>query len=302
MLKELAGIFGWLVIILFVGTILNYVLKPINKKYGKTLKPDSFGKKCLQILMKIFVMNHKYFGIAAGIFLIIHFVLEFIRYGMSLSGLLAAVVMMVEIVLGVHAKMNKKPRRGTWFIVHRIVTIVILITIFMHLVFPWVVSRVNDVTNGTPVTSSRDTTPSATDATQSTDSSTTTDPAQSTDSSTTTDSGTTNPPANIVGPTADTATDSNAANATNASNATQDPTSNTLPTFTMEQLAQNNGQDGNKAYVAYNGNVYDVTDHPQWRNGTHHGEKAGTDITNAIGHSPHGPSVLNEIPVVGTLQ
>lgn len=269
MLKELAGVFGWFVIILFVGTLLNYVLKPINKKYGKTLKPDSFPQKLLKFLMRVFVMNHKYFGIAAGIFLLFHFILEFLRYGMSISGLLAAVVMLVEIVIGVHAKMHNKVRRGTWFIVHRIVTVVILITIVMHLVFPWVISRIYDSTNGS---------------------------ATSTTGTSTLPSSDTNPynnASNAIGPTTDAQT---------ADSTTTPSDTSPLPTFTLEEVSQKNGQKGNKAYVVYHGNVYDVSNHPQWQNGTHHGEKAGTDISNAIGHSPHGPSVLNEVPIIGTLQ
>ena len=34
-----------------------------------------------------------------------------------------------------------------------------------------------------------------------------------------------------------------------------------------ETLALYNGRNGNAAYVAINGTVYDVTDVPQWRNG-----------------------------------
>jgi cytochrome b involved in lipid metabolism len=40
-----------------------------------------------------------------------------------------------------------------------------------------------------------------------------------------------------------------------------------LREFTLEELAQFNGKDGNPAYVAVNGKVYDVTDVPAWRGG-----------------------------------
>ena len=36
-------------------------------------------------------------------------------------------------------------------------------------------------------------------------------------------------------------------------------------------LAKYNGQNGNPAYVAVNGKVYDVTDSPAWTGGEHHG-------------------------------
>lgn len=73
--------------------------------------------------------------------------------------------------------------------------------------------------------------------------------------------------------------------------------------FTLEELAQFNGKDGVPAYVAVNGIVYDVTDVPQWKNGEHkNGITAGADRTKEITEdSPHGLSVLAELPVVGVL-
>lgn len=76
-----------------------------------------------------------------------------------------------------------------------------------------------------------------------------------------------------------------------------------LREFTLEELAQFNGKDGNPAYVAVNGNVYDVTDVPAWRGGSHQNTVvAGIDATEYISKSPHGLSVLNGLKVVGTLK
>jgi len=77
----------------------------------------------------------------------------------------------------------------------------------------------------------------------------------------------------------------------------------TLPTFTAETLATYNGQNGNPAYIAVNGKVYDVTDVPQWKNGSHFGRfQAGMDLTDSLKLSPHGPSKLDTVPVVGLYQ
>ena len=73
--------------------------------------------------------------------------------------------------------------------------------------------------------------------------------------------------------------------------------------FTVEELAQYNGKDGQSAYVAVEGVVYDVTDVPQWAGGEHNGYAAGQDLTDEIENvSPHGTGVLAGLPVVGTLQ
>ncbi len=73
-------------------------------------------------------------------------------------------------------------------------------------------------------------------------------------------------------------------------------------TFTVEELAKFDGKNGNPAYVAVDGVVYDVSNVPQWKDGEHNGMKAGNDLTEQIkSQSPHGTSVLKELPVVGKL-
>ncbi|HNW86944.1 MAG TPA: cytochrome b5 domain-containing protein [Candidatus Limiplasma sp.] len=77
----------------------------------------------------------------------------------------------------------------------------------------------------------------------------------------------------------------------------------TLPVFTAETLATYNGQNGNPAYIAVSGKVYDVTNVPEWKNGSHFGRfQAGVDLTDALKLSPHGPSKLESVPIVGLYQ
>ncbi len=72
--------------------------------------------------------------------------------------------------------------------------------------------------------------------------------------------------------------------------------------FTIAELAQYNGQNGNKAYVAVNGKVYDVSNVNGFSSGSHQGVPAGIDATDFISMSPHGSSVLQNLKVVGTLK
>lgn len=74
-------------------------------------------------------------------------------------------------------------------------------------------------------------------------------------------------------------------------------------TFTLEELAKYDGQNGNPAYVAVDGVVYDVSNAKNWNKGVHkNGVTAGKDLTNRIGSSPHGKSVLSKLPIVGKLK
>jgi predicted heme/steroid binding protein len=72
--------------------------------------------------------------------------------------------------------------------------------------------------------------------------------------------------------------------------------------LTVDELAQFDGKDGQSAYIAVDGVIYDVTNVPQWSNGGHNGFTAGKDLTEEIKNvSPHGVSKLQGLPVVGKL-
>lgn len=72
--------------------------------------------------------------------------------------------------------------------------------------------------------------------------------------------------------------------------------------FTKAELSKYDGLNGNKAYVAIDGKVYDVSNNRQWHNGQHENYKAGTDLTQDMKNSPHGTRVLEGLPVVGNLE
>ncbi len=69
----------------------------------------------------------------------------------------------------------------------------------------------------------------------------------------------------------------------------------------LEELAQFNGKDGNLAFVAVDGQVYDVTNEPKWRNGDHNGQQAGQDVSAYITGAPHGKGILERFTVVGKI-
>lgn len=230
MFEEFGGLFGWLLIGAFVGTILNYCVKAVNKKWGKKISSNNSGKKVMKLLMTIFVRNHRYFGLLTAVLLIAHFAIQYARFGINLTGSLAATLIIVQVALGIYANLAHKPRKGGWFVAHRIVAFLIVLGIALHLLSPYALN--NAVTKDSPT------------STQSAD------------------------------------------------------TSN-VKTFTKDELAKYNGENGNDAYVAYKNVVYDVTNHSKWKNGQHNGQKAGTDLTEAISSSPHGVKVFQDLPVVG---
>lgn len=71
-----------------------------------------------------------------------------------------------------------------------------------------------------------------------------------------------------------------------------------LTSFTLQELAQYDGQNDVPAYLAINGVVYDVTKVQLLRDGRHHGVTPGHDVTDQF---VHNQAILNRLQVVGTL-
>ena len=234
MFEELGGLFGWLLVFAFIGTILNYCIKFVNKRFGKKIFASPVGKKIMKPLMAIFVRNHKYFGFSAGVFLIIHFVIQFTNIGPSITGLIAAILMIFQVGLGIYANVKKKPRKGVWFIAHRTLAVLLILGIFIHILYPFGMRALGGRESSYEVTENADV--------------------------------------------------------------------SQLQIFTLEELSKYDGKDGNNAYVAYKGYVYDVTDISKWKNGEHNGQKAGTDLTEEISKSPHGDSVFERLEIVGKME
>lgn len=71
--------------------------------------------------------------------------------------------------------------------------------------------------------------------------------------------------------------------------------------FSEKELRKYNGQDGNPAYIAYKGQVYDVTSSKLWKNGSHFKKHfAGYDLTEEISKAPHSEEVFENYTPIGT--
>lgn len=79
------------------------------------------------------------------------------------------------------------------------------------------------------------------------------------------------------------------------------PVVNDTKAFTLEELKKYNGKDGNLAYVAVNGVVYDVTNVAAWAAATHFGLSAGNDLTNQFASCHASTDILSTLPKAGNL-
>ena len=73
--------------------------------------------------------------------------------------------------------------------------------------------------------------------------------------------------------------------------------------MTKAELAGYHGRDGQPAYVAVNGTIYDVSKSSYWAGGNHlDTHQAGHDLTEELKKAPHVRSVVERFPVVGKLE
>jgi len=88
-----------------------------------------------------------------------------------------------------------------------------------------------------------------------------------------------------------------------SSGTTPQATTTAAKEFTLDDLSKYNGQNGQPAYIAIDGVVYDVSNAKGWKDGIHKGKyQAGKDWSQEILKSPHGKKVLDKLPIMGKLK
>lgn len=71
--------------------------------------------------------------------------------------------------------------------------------------------------------------------------------------------------------------------------------------FTLNELSEYNGRNGNPAYVAIEGIVYDVSNEPVWSTKKYKGITAGEDLTEQFNYYHGMDEILTNAPKVGVL-
>lgn len=75
----------------------------------------------------------------------------------------------------------------------------------------------------------------------------------------------------------------------------------TIDQYTKSQLALRNGQDKPAIWVAFQGDIYDVTASRLWNKGKHYEHWAGQDLTAELVDAPHSASVFKKFKIIGKL-
>lgn len=131
----IGAFFGWVIVIAYTLTIMNYVMKAANKKWGKAIRKNAKLKGPWQALLTFVVKNHKLFGVITIVGILVHFYIQFNRWGFVTSGAIAAGLMILQAGLGGYGYRMKKSRKGLWLTAHRTVAVLLLFAIIYHLVY-----------------------------------------------------------------------------------------------------------------------------------------------------------------------
>lgn len=134
-MKELAGFFGWIGFWGYVIALLNYFMKYINKKYIVKIKEKNKYTNAYRFIMKYVVKYHKVVGIVASISIIIHFFLMYTYKGLSIPGLIAAIIMWLIFILGIYGYYINKNMRGSWVKIHRALSFLLVLIVIFHVTF-----------------------------------------------------------------------------------------------------------------------------------------------------------------------
>jgi hypothetical protein len=128
---ELGGVLGWITGVSFIAALLNYFVKRINKRWITSLPKESSFRSLYQKFMKFVVKNHKLFGIAAGVVVLIHLPVQITGMFASVTGIMAAALLLTAVIMGIVMFYGHK---GKLLKVHRLVALSGGVMFLLHLI------------------------------------------------------------------------------------------------------------------------------------------------------------------------
>mgnify|MGYP006869430474 CR=1 FL=1 len=134
-MRHFAGLLGSLIVLCYGLTIMNFIFKWVNKKYAHLINKNLMVKRIYKKCMGLIIRNHKIFGGLTIIFISVHFGIFFSMGQISITGIIAALLMVVQVILGAAGAYIVKSRKGVWFALHRFIAASLAVTIFIHTAF-----------------------------------------------------------------------------------------------------------------------------------------------------------------------
>lgn len=130
-MSKFGEVLGWAAAICYFISVANFLVKRIFKAWIAKLPKDNAFRKIYQFFMKLLVKYHRYFGMGAGAFAVLHLCWQIFNVRVSYSGILVAVLMAITAILGIFIAYRKN---GSFTNIHRPLAIAIMAVILFHMI------------------------------------------------------------------------------------------------------------------------------------------------------------------------
>ncbi|MDD4323763.1 MAG: hypothetical protein PHR78_01010 [Eubacteriales bacterium] len=128
------NLFGWLIVTGLVLTLLNYPVKAIYRKWVAELDNESSFKRGYLKFQQFIVKYHRFFGLFTTMMLLTHLIIQISYRWVSRTGIIAASLLVLNVILGAYGHYIRKKKRSAWFYVHRTIAVLTTIAIVLHIV------------------------------------------------------------------------------------------------------------------------------------------------------------------------
>lgn len=133
-MENLGGYLGILTGLMICLALLNYVVKWVNRRWVMKLPKGSRFKAAYTPVMRFLVQKHRFFGLGAALTLTVHVVLQVAFRWVSLTGLIACAILVLDVMIGAWLYYKQKGKRGPLLIVHRATGVALIAAIAVHVI------------------------------------------------------------------------------------------------------------------------------------------------------------------------
>lgn len=130
-MEELGELLGVLTAVCYFAAVSDYFWKLVLRLWVSRLPKDSALKTGYMSLMRFALKYHRWFGVAAGILAPVHLLVQITNGKYSLTGIIAASLMAVTVILGILIAWGRRPKIVK---IHRSLAFSVLAMVVIHLI------------------------------------------------------------------------------------------------------------------------------------------------------------------------
>jgi hypothetical protein len=137
-------VLGWTIVAGYLLAASKYLVRLIYRKAIINMPADSSFRRNYQVFMSLIIRSHIYIGLYLLTIIALHFMVELVHHGFFMTGIILSVLMVTQIFLGIYGAFLQGGKRGSWFLAHRILAVVLAAAILTHI---WAALSLNRVSN-----------------------------------------------------------------------------------------------------------------------------------------------------------